>query len=74
MTFNDPKEEKDPAREDAGSLTEPSVGDLEMCLEFQAGKLGTPAWWEELGAMLDIRISISLPGKLGHHSTFWRSG
>ena len=54
VSFNDPKEEKDPAREDTGGLTEPSVGDLETWLEFQAGKLGTPAWWEELRAMLGI--------------------
>ena len=31
-----------------------SIGNLEMWLEYQAGELGTPAWWEELGAMLGI--------------------
>ena len=35
-----------------------SVGDLETWLEFQAGQVGTPAWWEELGA---------LPGIKGQH-------
>ena len=30
------------------------MDDLETWLEFQAGQLGTPAWWEELGAMPGI--------------------
>ena len=30
------------------------MDDLEMCLEFQAGQLGTPTWWEELGAVPGI--------------------
>ena len=55
LTFNDPKDEKGPAREEEGCLTEPSTGDIEMWLEFQAGQLGTPAWWEELGAILGIK-------------------
>ena len=29
VTFNDPKDEKDPAREEVGCSTEPSIGDLE---------------------------------------------
>ena len=33
---------------------EPSIDNLEMWLEFQVGQLGTPMWWEELGAMLGI--------------------
>ena len=33
---------------------EPSVEDLETWLEFQAGQLGTPTWWEELGAVPGI--------------------
>ena len=44
----------DPIKEEASCLTEPSVDDLETWLEFQAGQLGTPTWWEELGAMLGI--------------------
>ena len=55
MTFNDPKDEKGPAREEAGCLPEPLVGDLDTWLEFQAGQLGTPTWWEELGVILDIK-------------------
>ena len=54
MSFHDPKDGKDPAKEEAGCMAEPSVGDLETCLEFQAGQLGTPAWWKELGAVPDI--------------------
>ena len=54
VTINDPKDEKDPAREEAGCLTEPSIDDVETWLGFQAGQLGTPALWEELGAMLGI--------------------
>ena len=53
MRFHDPKDEKDPIKE-AICSTEPSVDDLEMWLEFQAGLLGTPTWWEELGAMPGI--------------------
>ena len=44
-------------------LTEPSVDDLEMWLEFQAGKLGTPMWWEELGAV---------PGIEDRHKFVWK--
>ena len=55
MTFNDPKDKKGPAREEAGCSTEPSIGDLDMWLEFQAGQLGTPARWEELGTIHGIK-------------------
>ena len=51
VTFNDPKVEKSPEREEANCLTEPSITDVEMWLEFQAWQLGTPTWWEELGAI-----------------------
>ena len=64
MTINDTKDEKDPAREEAGYLTEPSVGDLEMWLEFQAGQLGTPTWWEELGAMPGIKDQCKFAWKI----------
>ena len=30
------------------------MDDLETWLEFQAGQLGTPMWWEELGAVPGI--------------------
>ena len=36
-------------------MTEPSVADIEMWLEFQAQQLGTPTWWEELGAIPGIK-------------------
>ena len=52
--FHDPKNEKDPIKEEASCLTEPSVDDLEMWLEFQVGQLGTPTCWEELRAMPGI--------------------
>ena len=55
MTFNDPKDEKGPAREEAGCSTEPYIEDLEMWLEFQAGQLGTTMWWEELGTIPGIK-------------------
>ena len=54
MSFHDPKDEKDPIKEEARCSTEHSIDDLEMWLEFQAGQLGTPTWWEELGAMPGI--------------------
>ena len=55
VTFDDSEEEKGPTREEAGCLTEPSVGDLDTWLEFQVGQLGTPAWWEELEAIPGIK-------------------
>ena len=55
VTFNDPEDEKGPAGEGAGYSTEPSVGDVETWFEFQAQQLGTPTWWEELGAIPGIK-------------------
>ena len=55
VTFTDPEDEKSLASEEAGYLAEPSVGDVETLLEFQTGQLGTPAWWEELGAIPGIK-------------------
>ena len=54
VSFHDPKDEKDPIKEEASCSTEPSIDNLETWLEFQAGQLGTPTWWEELGAMPGI--------------------
>ena len=54
MSFHDPKDKKNPVKEEASCLMEPFVDNLEMWLEFQAGQLGTSMWWEELGAMLGI--------------------
>ena len=60
---HDPKDKKDPVKEETSCITEPSVDDLEMWLEFQAGHLGTPPWWEELGAM---------PGIEDQHKFTWK--
>ena len=46
------------------NLTEPSMDDLEMWLEFQAGQLGTPAWWEELGAVPGIEDRCKFAQKI----------
>ena len=54
MSFHDPEDEKETVKEEASCSTEPSIDDLEMWLEFQARQLGTPTWWEELGAVLGI--------------------
>ena len=55
---------KDPVKEEASSSTEPSVDDLEMWLEFQAGQLGTPAWWEELAAVPGIEDRCKFAWKI----------
>ena len=55
VSFHDPKGKKDPIKEEASCLIEPSVDNLETWLEFQAGKLGTPTLWEELEAVLGIK-------------------
>ena len=55
VTFNDPKVEKSPETEEANCSTEPSVADVETWLEFHAWQLGTPTWWEELGAIPRIK-------------------
>ena len=54
MSFHDPNDIRDPVKEEVSCSTEPSVDDLETWLKFQAGQLGTPAWWEELGAVPGI--------------------
>ena len=55
VSFHNPEDKEVPIKEEASCLVEPSIDDLEMWLEFQAGQLGTPAWWEELGAMPGIQ-------------------
>ena len=55
MSFHNPENEEVIIKEEASCSTEPSIDDLEMWLEFQAGQLGTPMWWEELGAVLGIQ-------------------
>ena len=45
VSFYDPGNVKDPVKGETSNVMEPSMDDLEMWLEFQAGQLGTPAWW-----------------------------
>ena len=54
VNFHDPNNVKDPVKEKVSNLRQPSVDDLEMWLEFQAGQLGTPMWWEDLAAVPGI--------------------
>ena len=65
MTFNDSEEEEGPTSEKAGCSTESSVRDLDMWLEFQAGQLCTPAFWEELEAIPGIKDQCKFPWKIG---------
>ena len=44
--------------------TEPSVLDVETWLEWQARQLGTPTWWTELKAILQIRNPQELAQKI----------
>ena len=64
MSFHDAEDEEVLIKEEASCSTEPSIGDLEMWLEFQAGQLGTPAWWEELGAVLGIEDCCKFAQKI----------
>ena len=40
------------------------MDDLETWLEFQAGQLDTPAWWEELGAVHGIEDRCKFTWKI----------
>ena len=64
VSFHNPNDVKDPVKEEANCLMEPSIDDLEMWLEFQAGQLGTPTWWEELGAVPSIEDRHKLVWKI----------
>ena len=55
VSFHDPDNVKDPVKEEASNSMEPSMDDLETWLEYQAGQLGTPAWWGELAAVPGIK-------------------
>ena len=70
MSFHDPKDEKDPIKEEVSCLTEPSVDDIETWLEFQARQLGTPTWWEELGAVPGIEDQHKFAQIIGCQSIF----
>ena len=64
VSFHDPDNIKDPVKEEASNLMEPSVDDLETWLEFQAGQLGTPMWWEELAAVPGIEDRCKFAQKI----------
>ena len=64
VSFHNPNVMKDPVKEEASNLMEPSMDDLETWLEFQAGQLGTPAWWEELGAVPGIEDRCKFTWKI----------
>ena len=42
-------------KEEPSYSMEPSVDDFKTWLESQAEQLGTPKWWEELGAVPGIK-------------------
>ena len=45
-------------------VTKPTIEDLEAWLEHQAGQLGTPSWWRELKAVLDIKDTCKFARKI----------
>ena len=45
-------------------MTKPAIEDLEAWLEHQAGQLGTPSWWRELKAVLDIEDTCKFAQKI----------
>ena len=55
VSFHNPEDEEVPIKEKASCSVEPSIDNLEMWLEFQAGQLGTLVLWEELGARPGIQ-------------------
>ena len=63
VSFHNPSNIKDPVKEEASCSMEPSMDYLETWLEFQAGQLSTPMWWEELGAV---------PGIEDRHKFMWK--
>ena len=54
VSFHMP-EGRDAMTERKEPVTKPAIKDLEAWLEHQAGQLGTPSWWRELEAVLDIK-------------------
>ena len=54
VSFHMP-EGRDITTERKEPVTKPAIKDLEAWLEHQAGQLGTPSWWRELEAVLDIK-------------------
>ena len=45
VSFLNPNDVRDPMKEEASCLMEPSLDGLEMWLEYQGGQVGTPTWW-----------------------------
>ena len=73
VSFHNPGNVKDPVKEETSNSMEPSVDDLEMWLEFQAGQLGTPMWWGSWQLCLASKIGINSCRRSGHHSIYLRS-
>ena len=55
VTFREPVAEPNSERNVEDHTVEPSVSDVEMWMEWQAKQLGTPAWWPELKAILEVK-------------------
>ena len=45
-------------------VTKPTIKDLEAWLEHQVGQLGTPTWWRELEAVLNIEDTCKFARKI----------
>ena len=73
VSFHGPNNVRDPVKEEASNSTEPSVDDLEMWPEFQAGQLGTQHGGKNWQLCLVLRIGVNLHGRSEHHSMYWRS-
>ena len=64
VSFHNPDDVRDPIKEEASCSMEASMDDLETWLEFQTGQLGTPMWWEELGAVPGIEDRCKFTWKI----------
>ena len=64
VSFHKPKDIRDPIKEEVSCLMEPSIDDPETWLEFQVGQVGTPTWWEELGAVPGIEDQCKFAQKI----------
>ena len=64
VTFREPEVRSnfDGSVEDYSSA--PSVSDVEIWLKWQAQQLGTPAWWSELKAILEVKDLQKLTCKI----------
>ena len=64
VTFREPVAELSLGRNVEDHMAEPSVSDMETWLEWQAEQLGTPAWWPELKAILEVKDLQKLACKI----------